>query len=246
MTSVSLYLPAPSPDTGLTDTDVVCPAVIWSAGYDVIWKLFPLFSFTCMSVKFDSPLFARSIRSVSASTYPYTRSFHAMESALHESLPGSSTFTVHSVLTFEPSLDIAVILTIPAPRAVILPFCTDTLALSELDHTRDVSFASAGVIVALISSLSPTLSVMYVLSNEIPVTFTAGVSVSFPDVEPVVEPVEPVDPVEPVEGSFVSSSVVMPPPDSPLIVLSSDDTSLFGATFCTAFSSSVPLFFTYR
>lgn len=100
---------------------------------------------------------------------------------------------------------------------------------------------------------------MYVLSNEIPITFTAGVSdgasVSFSVVEPVVDPVEPVepvepvdpvDPVEPVEGSFVSSSVVVPPLDSPLIVLSSDDTSLFGTTFCAAFSSSVPLFFTYR
>ena len=158
--------------------------------------------------------------------------------------------TTHAAFIPEPSLAVAVIVAVPAARAVILPFCTDTLALSELDHTRDVSFASAGVIVALISSLSPTLSVMYVLSNEIPVTFTAGVSdgasVSFSDVEPVVDPVEPADPVEPVEGSFVSSSVVMPPPDSPLIVLSSDDTSLFGTTFCAAFSSSVPLFFTYR
>jgi len=169
-----------------------------------------------------------------------------LSALLHDSFPGVSTLTTHSAFISEPSLAVAVIVAVPAARAVILPFCTDTLALSELDHTRDVSFASAGVIVALISSLSPTLSVMYVLSNEIPVTFTAGVSVSFSDVEPVVEPVEPVDLVEPVEGSFVSSSVVMPPPDSPLIVLSSDDTSLFGATFCTAFSSSVPLFFTYR
>ena len=167
--------------------------------------------------------------------------------------------TAQSDFISEPSLAVAVIVAVPAARAVILPFCTDTLALSELDHTRDVSFASAGVIVALISSLSPTLSVMYVLSNEIPITFTAGVSdgasVSFSVVEPVVDPVEPVepvepvdpvDPVEPVEGSFVSSSVVVPPLDSPLIVLSSDDTSLFGTTFCAAFSSSVPLFFTYR
>ena len=179
-----------------------------------------------------------------------------MASLLHDSFPGVSTLTTQSDFISEPSLAVAVIVAVPAARAVILPFCTDTLALSELDHTRDVSFASAGVIVALISSLSPTLSVMYVLSNEIPVTFTAGgsdgVSVSFSDVEPVVDPVEPVEPVdpvepvEPVEGSFVSSSVVMPPPDSPLIVLSSDDTSLFGTTFCAAFSSSVPLFFTYR
>ncbi len=158
--------------------------------------------------------------------------------------------TTHSDFISEPSLAVAVIVAVPAARAVILPFCTDTLALSELDHTRDVSFASAGVIVALISSLSPTLSVMHVLSNEIPVTFTAGVSdgasVSFSVVEPVVDPVELVEPVEPVEGSYVSSSVVLPPLDSPLIVLSSDDTSLLGTTFCAAFSSSVPLFFTYR
>ena len=165
--------------------------------------------------------------------------------------------TLHTALTPEPSFAFAVMVAVPAVSAVILPFWTDTFVLSELVHTSELSVASAGVTVAFICPLSPTFIVSAVWSNVIPLTGITWVSVEdsvvFSVDEPVVDPVEPV--LDPDEGFFVAFSVVVVfvvvsvvtfPPDSPLIVLSSDDTSLFGTTFCAAFSSSVPLFFTYR